>query len=76
MARALDILRTIGRIIWYVSGIGLLVALASHWLRLYRAADPQPLKPGDIIYHPEPDTAGMSEADKAEALRKKLRGEP
>lgn len=74
MARALDVLKTIGRIIWLCSGIGLLVALAAHWLRLYRAADPQPLKPGDITYHPEPDTAGMSEADKAEALRLKLDG--
>jgi len=74
MARAFDVLKTIGRIVWLCSGIGLLVALASHWLRLYRAADPQPYKPGDITYHPEPDTAGMSEADKAEALRLKLDG--
>lgn len=74
MARALDVLKTAGRIIWLCSGIGLLVYVVSRWVRLYRAADPQPLKPSDITYHPEPDTAGKSEADKAEALRRKLGG--
>jgi hypothetical protein len=74
MARALDVLRTAGRIIWLCSGIGLLVYVATRWVRLYRAADPLPLKPGDITYHPEPDTAGKSEADKTEALRRKLGG--
>lgn len=74
MSRALDVLRTIGRIIWILSGIGILVSVAAYWLRLYRAADPQPIPPGDVTYTPEPNTAGMSEADKAEALRLKMKG--
>lgn len=74
MARALDVLRTAGRIVWLCSGIGLLVYVVKRWLWLHHAASQEPYTPGDITYHPEPDTAGMAEADKAEALRRKLGG--
>lgn len=74
MARALDVLKKIGRVLWYLSGVGLLVLIVRRWVLMGSMGTPQPYKPADITYHPEPDTAGMSEADKAEALRRKLDG--
>jgi len=74
MSRVIDVLRTIGRILWILSGIGILVSVGAHWLRLYRTA--QPIPPDDVIYTPTPDPAGKTEADKAEALRRKLGGGP
>lgn len=71
MARALDVLRTAGRIVWLCSGIGLLVYVVKRWMWLHRAASQDPYNPGDITYHTEPDTAGKTEAEKAEALRQK-----
>jgi hypothetical protein len=76
MARALDVLRTAGRIVWLCTGIGYLVYVVKRRLWMYRTASQEPYKPGDITYTPEPDTAGLSEADKAEALRRKLGGGP
>jgi len=70
---ASDTLKTIGRIIWYVSGIGILVLVIRRWVLMYRGA-PTPIDPGSVDYKPTPTPAGQMEAEKAEALRLKIEG--
>lgn len=68
---ASDTLKTIGRIIWYLTGIGILVLVVRRWILMYQRA-PTPIDPGTVTYKPTPTPAGQTEAEKAEALRIKI----